>query len=117
MTILVSPDAPAPRKNTKRRSRLLNEHRRRQGDPALGGGSRAPIMTAYRQQALICASALAAGPLRPRDLKAAAPDAPQILLRNVYGWFERADRGIYGLTESGRAALARWPQTASAAID
>lgn len=108
--ILVSPEAPAPRKNTKRRSRLLNEHRRRQGDPALGGGSRAPIMTAYRQQSLICAFALAGGALRPRDLKAAAPDAPAILRRNVYGWFERIDRGIYALTDSGHAALKRWPR-------
>jgi len=28
----------------------------------------------------------------------------------VYGWFERTDRGIYGLTEAGHAALKRWPQ-------
>jgi len=31
----------------------------RQGDPAEGGGSRVPIMTAYRQQALACAYARA----------------------------------------------------------
>jgi hypothetical protein len=110
VAILVSPDAAMPRKNAKRRSRLLNEHRRRKGDPVLGGGSRAPIMTAYRQQALICAFALAAGPLRPRDLKQTAPDAPKILLGNVYGWFERVDRGVYGLTETGHAALKRWPR-------
>ncbi|WP_158807329.1 DUF2161 domain-containing phosphodiesterase [Beijerinckia sp. L45] len=115
VAILVSPDAPTPRKNPKRRARLLNEHRRRKGDPALGGGSRAPIMTAYRQQALICAFALATGPLRPRDLKAAAPDAPKILLRNVYGWFEPTDRGIYALTASGHAAIKRWPRDAETA--
>ncbi|GGC70169.1 DUF2161 domain-containing phosphodiesterase [Chelatococcus reniformis] len=108
--ILVSPCAPTPRKNPRRRSRLVAEHRRRQGDPVAGGGSRAPIMTAYRQQALACAAALAAGPLRPRDLKPRLPDASKILLRNVYGWFARADRGIYDLTDTGRAALARWPQ-------
>jgi hypothetical protein len=28
----------------------------------------------------------------------------------VYGWFERAERGIYVLTEAGQAALKRWPQ-------
>ena len=49
------------------RSRLVGEHRRRRGDPAPGGGSRAPIMTAYRQQALRCAQALADGVRRPRD--------------------------------------------------
>jgi hypothetical protein len=66
-------------------------------------------MTAYRQQALACAAALSAGPLRPRDIKAAVPDAPKILLRNVYGWFVRVERGLYGLTDLGRAALMRWP--------
>ena len=44
------------------------------------------------------------------ELKAAVPDAPKILLRNVYGWFVRVDRGVYGLTQAGTAALARWPQ-------
>ena len=67
-------------------------------------------MTAYRQQALACASALSQGPRRVRDLKPEIPDAPKILLHNVYGWFDRAERGIYVLTDAGRAALKRWPQ-------
>jgi hypothetical protein len=76
----------------------------------MGGSTRAPIMTAYRQQALACASALAQGPRRVRDLKPEIPDAAKILLHNVYGWFDRAERGIYVLTEAGQAALRRWPQ-------
>ena len=74
------------------------------------GSTRAPIMTAYRQQALACASALAAGPRPVRELRERCPDAGKILLHNVYGWFERAERGIYRLTEAGHAALKRWPQ-------
>ncbi|MFG1464139.1 DUF2161 family putative PD-(D/E)XK-type phosphodiesterase [Xanthobacter sp. DSM 24535] len=111
VTIIVSPEAPMPRKDPKRRSRLVREHRRRQGDPAVGGGSRAPIMTAYRQQALACAAAMAQGPMRPRDLRPVAPDAGKILIDNVYGWFMRAERGVYVLTDKGRDALVRWPQT------
>ena len=65
--------------------------------------------TAYRQQALACAAALADGPRRPRDLKSTLPDASRILLSNVYGWFTRIERGVYGLTDLGRAALIRWP--------
>ena len=107
--VIVSP-ATIPRRDPKRRSRLIAEHRKRQGDPALGGGTRAPIMTAYRQQALACASALSQGPRKVRELKPAIPDAPKILLHNVYGWFDRVERGIYVLTDSGRAALKRWPQ-------
>ncbi|WP_088347389.1 MULTISPECIES: DUF2161 family putative PD-(D/E)XK-type phosphodiesterase [Rhodomicrobium] len=112
VSVIVSPDAPMPRKDKRRRSRLIEEHRRRQGDPVPGGSTRAPIMTAYRQQALACAAAMADGPKRPRDLRPAAPDAGKILLHNVYGWFARADRGVYELTEAGRAALIRWPQIA-----
>ena len=48
------------------------------------------------------------------DLKPLAPDAPKILLRNVYGWFERVERGLYGLTSSGRVALVTWADHVSA---
>ena len=65
-------------------------------------------MTAYRQQALALANALAGTPSRPRDLRILAPDAAKILQGNVYGWFERIERGLYGLTVSGRIALVTW---------
>ncbi len=107
--IIVSPIAPMPKKNTRKRNRLVEEHRRRRGDPTSGGSTRQPIMTAYRQQALACAAALQAGPLRPRDLKATTPIAARILLDNVYGWFDRIDRGVYGLNSAGADALKRWP--------
>jgi hypothetical protein len=108
--IIVKPPTTAPRRDPKKRSRLIAEHRRRKGDPVLGGSTRTPIMTAYRQQALACAAALVEGPRRVRDLKQDIPDAPKILQYNVYGWFDRAERGIYVLTDAGRAALKRWPQ-------
>jgi hypothetical protein len=106
--VLVEPVPWRPRRDAKRRSRIVDEHRRRQGDPTLGGSTRQPIMTSYRQQALACAAALSQAPARPRDLKGELPDAPKILLRNVYGWFVRVDRGLYALSEPGRAALVRW---------
>jgi hypothetical protein len=108
--VLVEPGPWRPRRDARRRSRLLDEHRRRLGDPAAGGSCRAPIMTAYRQQALACAASLSGGPRRTSDIRAAIPEAPKILLRNVYGWFFRVERGTYGLTPEGTAALARWPQ-------
>lgn len=108
--VLVSAVSPMPRSNPKRRTRLLREHRGRSGDPALGGSTKVPILTAYRQQALALAAALATGPLRPRDLTPLAPTAGQILRSNHYGWFERIDRGLYGLTAQGRRALEQWTQ-------
>lgn len=107
--VFVSPVAPQPRKNGRKRIRLVEEHRRRKGDPTAGGSTRNPIMTAYRQQALACAAALRDGPLRPRDLKSTTPIAAKILLHNVYGWFDRVDRGIYALNDAGQQALERWP--------
>ena len=106
--VLVEPVPWRPRRDAKRRSRIVDEHRRRRGDPAAGGSTRQPIMTAYRQQALACAAALAQAPARPRDLKRCIPDAPKILLNNVYGWFVRVERGVYTLSEGGKAALVRW---------
>ena len=114
--VLVKPPTTAPRRNPRKRSRLVSEHQRRKGDPVLGGSTRAPIMTAYRQQALGCAAALTSGPRRVRELRAEFPDAGKILLHNVYGWFDRAERGVYILTDAGRAALKRWPQQAPESV-
>jgi hypothetical protein len=43
-----------------------------------------------------------------------APDAGRILLRNVYGWFERVEPGLYRLAEAGAAALHRWTEIGDA---
>lgn len=104
--VIVTPFAPTPRRDAKRRSRLLDEHKRRVGDPQKGGGRGKPIMTAYRQDCILCATALLSGPQSPKQLKAIVTRAPAILQSNVYGWFVRESRGIYGLTELGRAAVA-----------
>lgn len=103
--VIVAPFAATPRRDPKRRSRLLDEHRRRVGDPQKGGGRGKPIMTAYRQDCISCATSLLAGPQSPKQLKTLVARAPAILRRNVYGWFVRESRGVYGLTELGRAAV------------
>ncbi len=105
--VLAEPGPYAPRRDYRRRNRLLSEHTRRLGDPSPGGVARQPIMTAYRQRALACAALMETGPCRPSDLRAAAPDAGRILLRNVYGWFERTGRGVYQLSATGEVALGR----------
>ena len=104
--VVVMPFAVTPRRDPKRRSRLLDEYRRRIGDPQKGGGTGKPIMTAYRQDCIACARSLLAGPQSPRQLKLLVARAPTILRSNVYGWFARESRGIYGLTDLGKAALA-----------
>ena len=41
--VLVEPVPWRPRRDAKRRSRIVEEHRRRQGDPTMGGSTRQPI--------------------------------------------------------------------------
>jgi hypothetical protein len=115
--ILAEPAPYRPRPNLPQRRRLLKEHATRRGDTTRGGSSRQPIMTAYRQQAIACATSLEAGPMRPRDLKAVAPNAGPILRRNVYGCFERVQPGLYQLSEAGATALRHWGRCENAGQD
>jgi hypothetical protein len=105
---LLDPAPYKPRQVKRRRDMLLKEFAHRVGDPAAGGSSaRAPRMTAYRQDALRCLSALAReGSASPAAVKGAAgvPRAASILLSDVYGWFRRIERGVYGLSPKGEAA-------------
>ena len=96
-----------PRRDARRVGRLLREHQRRVGDPTSGGSTRQPIMTAYRQEALRCARLLEPGPMAIRAMRLLAdvPHAGAILRDDVYGWFERVERGTYALTPKGRAAV------------
>lgn len=103
--VLAEPTPYQPRRDPRARRKITAEHTARRGDPSPGGTGGLPIMTAYRQEALHCATRLQHGPLRPRDLRPDAPRAAAILHRNVYGWFERVSRGLYGLTAPGLAAL------------
>ncbi|MBX9944464.1 MAG: hypothetical protein K2Y40_10330 [Reyranella sp.] len=107
--VVLDPTPYLPRKNKRKAGRLLGEHARRVGDPNLGGQAmRAPLMTAYRQEALRCAALLAGGgPMKLADMRQAAnvPNAARILQQDVYGWFERLERGVYRLTPKGRDGL------------
>jgi hypothetical protein len=63
-------------------------------------------MTAYRQEALRCAARLErSGELRAIRAEGDVPHAGRILQSDVYGWFERVERGVYMLSPRGRLAL------------
>jgi hypothetical protein len=67
-----------------------------------------PNVTAYRQNALRCAALLGGkGPTKAALVAQAAgvKTAATILQRDVYGWFQRVERGIYDLSPKGREAL------------
>ena len=111
--VVLDPTPYKPRANKRKAGRLLGEHRRRVGDPNLGGSAmRAPLMTAYRQEALRCAAALLAsnGPMKLAAVRVAAdaPRAANILRDDFYGWFERVERGVYTLTPAGKVGLSQY---------
>lgn len=98
-----------PRKSKVKSVRLLGEFARREGDPNTGG-TNGKIVTAYRQDAEKLAAHLAKnGPMKGADLAklTGVEKATTMMAANHYGWFERVDRGIYGLTAAGQAALSR----------
>lgn len=104
----LDPGPYLPRRNTARAGRLLREFQRRVGDPNQGGTTGVKRMTAYRQDALRCLAALAAGPLKGADVahRAGVARATGLMRADHYGWFERVALGIYGLSPKGRTALA-----------
>jgi hypothetical protein len=100
-----------PRKQPKLRARLLNEFVRRSGDHNLGGTNKRPRVTAYREDALACASVLARqGPMKGAAVCGATgvPKASAILRDDVYGWFAKVARGTYGISSAGRNALEQY---------
>jgi hypothetical protein len=105
---LLDPLPYQPRPNRKRRGLLLREFAQRVGDHNTGGQTRRPIVTAYRQNALRCAALLhRQGPTKAALVTAGTgvAAAAALLRSDVYGWFHRIERGIYGLSPQGREAL------------
>lgn len=98
------PGPYAPRKVKPRRTWLLREFARREGDPNLGGATRIGLVTAYRQDAVRCARHLNAhGPCKGSDVAKATgvSRATGIMAADHYGWFVRVERGIYAVTPKG----------------
>jgi len=102
------PGPYSPRKSAKRQQRLLREFARRQGDPNDGGQTRAGLVTAYRQDALkIAVYLFEVGASKGADVarEAGVPRATTMMRDNHYDWFEKVDKGVYGLTPTGAAAV------------
>ena len=107
--IHVDPAPYKPRQMKWRKTKLLKEFSKRVGDPNVGGSTRRPLMTAYRQDALCCLNCLqGAGPMKAAIVaeQSGVERARRIMSDNHYGWFERIQTGIYGLSPNGyRAAI------------
>lgn len=104
------PGPYAPRKNAKRQGQLLREFAARQGDPNDGGQTRVGLITAYRQDALKLAMYLyEVGASKGADVarETGVTRATTMMRDDHYGWFEKVETGIYGLTPKGADAVAQ----------
>ena len=112
VNVLLDPGEYRPRQSKHRRERLLDEHKKRVGDPNLGGtDKRKGIMTAYRQRALAIARFLQKqGPTKAANIARVLqePKARDILYRDVYGWFDRVSLGVYELSPRGKQEIPLW---------
>ena len=87
---------------------MLREFARRQGDPNDGGQTRVGLVTAYRQDAVKLALYLyEAGACKGADVarETGVARATTMMRDDHYGWFEKVDKGIYGLTPKGAEAV------------
>lgn len=112
--VLLDPAPYQPRKIKHRQSRLQKEFLERAGDPNTAGVTRKKIMTAYRQDAILCAKALVnAETLTIAEIreKTGVAKAGAILQKNHYGWFDRIARGSYRLSDHGKAALTAYTES------
>lgn len=111
-SFLCTPGESAKQARAVRKAeRLKREFHGRSGDFNTGGSTGRPLVTAYRERSLRALQLLSMeGPMAPRELKAKLFDARigSLLRDNVYGWFERVEHGVYGLTDAGREALAAY---------
>jgi hypothetical protein len=114
---LADPLPYQPRRNTRRATLLLKEFALRVGDPNVGGSTRRPRMTAYRQDALRLVahlSAQGASKVAVLRLETGVTRAAGILQDDVYGWFLRESRGVYALSPKGMAALETFAEVLAA---
>lgn len=94
-------------RNKKRRSALLKEIRERHGDYNIGG-TRGKIITAYREKSLRILHCLRDGdPHETKEVRQVTDNnkATTILYNNHYNWFRNVSKGIYQISDTGKAAL------------
>jgi hypothetical protein len=91
---------------------IIKEIQGRYAEFNLGGSPvKNELITAYKQEAIRIADILAKnGPLSPSALRSMGTGVKTqgILSQNVYGWFDRVERGVYGINHEGRTALTRY---------
>lgn len=107
--VVLTPSDSLVRKNRRKQQRLQAEMDNRRVAENVGGMTRRKIMTAYREKAIeLCCIIELFGQISVKDLREMGKEAKYatMLRSNVYQWFQRIEKGVYGLSVSGNEALA-----------
>ena len=106
--VVFHPRPLARRRRAPSRRAVLAEISGRVADYNIAGSTRKKLVTAYRESAVhIACCLLPRASMAPAALRAlgTGPKTLSILHDNVYGWFERVQRGVYALSERGGREL------------
>lgn len=112
--IILEPQPFTPvRTNYKKKKEIMKEISGRTVDTNTGGVHGRKIATAFTEKCVNLACMLSMrGPSAPKELRALGADdnCAAILRINSYGWFDRVEKGIYTLSEKGRAEMSDYPE-------
>ena len=98
VTVPKGPERPEPKIPTHELPALLEGLRREMAEAARRAGGRPDRCLLVGDSDTDRNTARAAG----------VPKATSLMYRDVYGWFERVERGVYELSPKGRDALATY---------
>lgn len=96
------------KKDPKRKISLLKEFNNRSKNYNVGGMNGKKIMTAYKESSVFIAVLfLEYGAMSAKELKkyGTGEKTYSIIYKNYYGWFEKVEKGIYGLNNLGIEAV------------
>lgn len=110
--VVSDPKDYKPRKNKRKESALLKEFSSRIGDTQKGGSTNKKAgLTAYRQRCIRIADYLFENKIaKGAEIKNAIsePQSTAMMYQNHYGWFEKMGKGMYQLSDQGKAELPIW---------
>ena len=101
------------RQSERGRLKILQEAQGRRSNYNIGGSHQVTTITTYKEKSIQIAFYLHyLGPMSAHDLqKLSTGDRTYgILYNNHYQWFKRVDRGVYDLTEVGKAEYQKYPE-------
>ena len=100
----------------KKREGIIKEAKNRYIDANIGGSTRTKLVTAYKESAIYIACCLDMyGPMSPKQIRELVTEDNKvisILSKNYYSWFDRVEKGIYMINDTGKAALKEYKQFA-----